>query len=245
MDDEHNERKPARRDYFLPASIVIAAVLVSVALVYNAGKKPDSGNLAGALAPDAAQQAVAGSPSNMKPVSASDHIRGNLNAPVKIVEFSDLECPFCKQFDGTLKQVLQTYGDKVAWIYRHSPLDALHPKARKEAEASECANELGGNDKFWAYIDRLYELTPSNNGLDPALLPKIATDVGLDGAKFQACLSSGKYAAHVASDLADAEASGGGGTPYSIVIGRDGKKYLLMGAYPMEQVKTIIDKALQ
>ncbi|MEK7465666.1 MAG: thioredoxin domain-containing protein [Patescibacteria group bacterium] len=222
---------PPKRDYLLSASILISALLVSVSLVYNAGKKaPESGNapLTGSVA-----DTIARAPEeNIKPVSAADHIFGDPNAPVKIVEFSDLECPFCKQFHYTMKQVVEKYAGKVAWVYRHSPIDQLHPKARKEAEASECAAELGGNTKFWAYVDRLMELTPSNNGLDLALLPKIATDVGLDSAKFNACLSSGKYAEKVASDLADAENSGGGGTPYSIVIAPNGKKTVISGALP-------------
>ena len=107
---------------------------------------------------------------NVRQVTDSDHLRGDPKAKVKVVEFSDLECPFCKRFHVTMQQVIEEYDGKVAWIYRHFPLDSLHSKARKEAEASECAAELGGNDGFWAYIDKLFEITPSNNGLDPNLL---------------------------------------------------------------------------
>lgn len=233
--EPQNNPEP-KRDYVLPASILIAALLVSLSLVYNAGKKPDAGSSAENPSPSLAGNvagAVPQSPeNNVRPVSSADHVFGDPNASVKIIEFSDLECPFCKRFHYTMKQVVEAYKGKVAWVYRHSPIDQLHPKARKEAEASECAAELGGNTKFWAYIDRLFELTPSNNGLDPALLPKIATDVGLDGAKFTACVASGKYATKISSDLADAENSGGGGTPYSIVIAPNGKKTVISGALP-------------
>lgn len=224
-----------KRDYMLPASIMIAALLISVSLVYNAGKQPSdkTGEPVNPVGNVDNNQPVNALENNVKPVTSADHIWGNPDAPVKIVEFSDLECPFCKRFHYTLKEVVEKYDGKVAWVYRHSPIDGLHPKARKEAEATECAAELGGNTKFWAYMDRLMELTPANNGLDPALLPKIATDVGLDKAKFEACLSSGKYAAKVAEHLADAENSGGGGTPYSIVISPSGKKTVIPGALPL------------
>lgn len=113
---------------------------------------------------------TSGESSNVRKVDDSDHLRGDPKASVKVVEFSDLECPFCKRFHLTMQQLMEGYSGKVAWVYRHFPLDSLHPKARKEAEASECAAELGGNDGFWAYIDKLFEITPSNNGLDPNLL---------------------------------------------------------------------------
>src|SRR6185295_5043808 len=84
---------------------------------------------------------------SVKPVAAEDHIRGDLAAPVKVIEFSDFECPFCKGFHATMKQVMADYekDGKVAWVYRHFPIDELHSKARKEAQAAECAGELGGN----------------------------------------------------------------------------------------------------
>ncbi len=117
----------------------------------------------------------------MNPVSTTDHIRGSANAKVVIVEYSDTECPFCKNFHSTMKQIMAKYeaDGSVAWVYRHSPLAQLHPKAEHEAQALECAFEQGGNDKFWAYTDRIYEVTTSNNTLDVLQLPAIASFVGL------------------------------------------------------------------
>lgn len=238
MGENLNQIQEQKKDRLLPLSILVAAVLVSGSLIYNAGKKVGTANLEDAAKP------IAPSIINIKPVSGNDHVWGNPKAPVKIIEFSDLECPFCKRFHPTLKKIVEDYKGEVVWIYRHFPLDSLHSKARKEAEATECANELGGNDKFWEYVDRLFEVTPSNNGLDPAELPKIAGYVGLNKTEFESCLSSGKYASHVAEDLKDAVNSGGTGTPYSIVIGKDGKKYSINGALPYEQVKLVVDQAL-
>ncbi len=182
---ENKEKEQSKkRDFLLPGSILIAALLVSISLVYNAGKK-NNDNLTANIAGDANQNKPKSANIIIKPVGDTDHVYGNPSAPVKIVEFSDLECPWCKNFHSVLKQTVAAYGGKVAWVYRHFPIDQLHPKARKEAEASECANELGGNDKFWSYIDRLFEITPSNNGLDANLLPQIAADIGLNKNEFE------------------------------------------------------------
>ncbi len=181
---------------------------------------------------------------SMRPISDDDHIRGDKNAPVTIVEYSDLECPFCKRFHPTLVRLINEYEGQVKWVYRHFPLTSLHPKAPKEAEATECANELGGNDKFWAYIDRLYEVTPSNNRLELSELPQIAQDVGLDRQQFEECLNSGKYAQYVQTDYQDAVTAGGTGTPYSVIIDADGNKIPVSGAVPYEQLKQVIDSLL-
>ncbi len=101
----------------------------------------------------------------MRPVTSDDHIVGNINAKIIIVEYSDLECPFCKVFHNTMHQVVEQSNGDVAWVYRHYPIAQLHPKAFREAEATECAWAQKGNEGFWKYIDKLFETTPSNNGL--------------------------------------------------------------------------------
>ena len=227
----------------MPIAIVIAGALIAGAVYWSA--RGDSV----AVAPQ--PQAVAGYTAgleNMNPVEDSDHIRGNPNTPVKIVEYSDMECPFCKRFHSTMQQVMDEYGKngKVAWVYRHFPLDSIHSQARTEAVASECANELGGNDAFWKYADRFFELTPSNNQTNIAtVLPQIAREIGLDEAKFNSCLASKKYDKHIQDDLDNATATGGNGTPWSIVVTASGKKYPLSGAQPYEAVKQLIELALQ
>ena len=184
----------------------------------------------------------------MRPVSKdSDHIRGNPAAPVTLVEYSDFECPFCKRFHVTAKQLVDESGGRVKWVYRHFPLDELHPvKARQEAVASECAAELGGNDAFWKFADRLYELTPSNNKTDiDSVLPQIAREIGLDAAKFAACRASGRHDRRVQEDYQNAVATGGRGTPWSIVVSKSGKTYPLSGSQPYAAVKQLADLALQ
>ena len=150
-----------------------------------------------------------------------------------------------------MKQVMEAYEGKVVWVYRHFPIDQLHSKARKESEASECAGELGGNEKFWEYVDKIYEVTPSNNGLDPALLPKLAEEIGLNKKAFEGCLKSGKYAEKIASQIEEAEKAGAKGTPYSIIITKKGKRYAIPGAFLFEDagsqadMKRIVEAALK
>ena len=220
----------------IPIAIVIAGALIAGTVFFTNGRT----NTVGANQP--APEAPTGDLEAMTAISASDHIRGNPDAPVKIVEYSDTECPFCKRFHETLKQAVDSNKD-VAWIYRHFPLDQLHKKARKEAVATECANELGGNDAFWKYLDRLFAVTPTNDGLDPAELPKIAQFVGLDVAKFNECLASTRYDQKIEDEVQNAQTTGGNGTPWSIVVSKSGKKYPLSGAQPLEAVKQLIEVA--
>ena len=233
----------------IPGAIMCAGIFIAGAIYFSSDKTdgiPTTPKALDNYAGDG-QKPTQDKLNQLAPISAGDHIRGNSDAAVKIGEYSDTECPFCKKFHDTMKQVMDEYGDsgKVAWVYRHFPLDQLHPRARKEAEATECAAELGGNNKFWSYLDRLMEITPANNGLNPAELPKIATYVGLDVAKFNECLSGGKYAQKIEEHVQNAVATGGNGTPWSIVVGKNGKKYPLSGAQPYASVKQLIETALQ
>lgn len=182
-------------------------------------------------------------PSAKLALSEDDWYKGNKDAPVTIVEFSDLECPFCKRFHGTMQQVIDDYGSQVKWVYRHFPLETLHSKAAKEAEATECAGELGGNEGFWAYTDRLIEITPANNGLDLALLPQIAQDAGLDRAAFEDCLDSGRHEAKVREHARQAAAAGGRGTPHSVIVAGN-TQIPLSGAQPYEAVVAAIQPYL-
>ena len=189
-----------------------------------------------------------GRAAKLRPVSRErDHIRGDPAAPVALVEYSDFECPFCKRFHPTVKRLVSESKGQLKWVYRHFPLDELHPgKARKEAVASECAAELGGNDAFWKFTDRFFELTPSNNRTDvDTVLPQIASEIGLDKARFASCLTSGRHDRRIAEDAQDAGASGGRGTPWSIVVSKSGKAYPLSGAQPYAAVKQLVELALE
>ncbi len=183
-------------------------------------------------------------PIQLAAITNQDHIRGDNDAPITIVEFSDIECPFCKRFHPTMQQILATYPGKVKWVYKHFPLESLHRNARKEAEATECAAKLGGNDGFWAYLDEIFERTPSNDGLAESELPDIAQAIGLDRSAFTNCLDSGEMSPVVTQHSKEAVAAGGQGTPYSVVISPSGETIPLSGALPISQIQDLIDSLL-
>ncbi len=181
----------------------------------------------------------------VKPISDSDHIRGNKDAKVAIIEYSDLECPFCKTFHPNVNDILKTYPDKVKLVYRHYPL-SFHANAQKEAEASECVAELGGNDSFWNFIDKLFERTTSNGtGFALDKLGPLAAEVGVNQQSFQSCLDTGKYTKKVQDQFAEGSAAGVTGTPTSFIIDRDGKGEAIVGAQPKESITAAIDKLLK
>ncbi|PCI29392.1 disulfide bond formation protein DsbA [Candidatus Kaiserbacteria bacterium] len=174
-------------------------------------------------------------------VQADDHIIGNPDATVVLIEYSDTECPFCKNHHQVLKQMTEEYDPSdFAWVYRNLPLTSLHSKAQKQAEALECAAELAGNDGFWNYANRLYDLTPSNNGLDMTLLPEIAEFAGLDVDDFTECLDSGSMAERVNEDAAEVP---GVGTPHNILI-VNGEQFPLAGGQSPEGMRQIINQLL-
>ncbi len=178
-------------------------------------------------------------------VTDKDYYRGNKNAKVVLVEYSDLECPFCKSFHPTMQQVIKEYGDRVKWIYRHFPL-SFHANAQKEAEAAECAGKLGGNDAFWKYIDAIFERTTSNGtGFALDKLVPLAKELGLSEASFKQCLDSDEMANKVKDQMAQGTEEGVTGTPGTIVIDAKGETKLIPGALPYDQVKTYIDTALK
>jgi protein-disulfide isomerase len=90
----------------------------------------------------------------MTPVNESDHIKGNRDAKVVIVEYSDFDCPFCTRFHATMNAIVKKYPPtEVAWVYRHFPLEQLHPEAETVAVAAECVAKLEGNEGFWKFAD--------------------------------------------------------------------------------------------
>jgi protein-disulfide isomerase len=174
-----------------------------------------------------------------------DHVRGDRDADVLLIEYSDLECPYCKRFHPTMQQVIKDYGDKVAWAYRHFPLN-FHANAQKEAEASECVAEFGGEDKFWEYVDKIFEMTTSNGtGFALDKLGPLAAEIGVDQGSFQECLDSGKYAQLVKDQMNAGGKAGVKGTPGTFVISKDGFSKQIPGALPIDQVKQTIDEALK
>jgi protein-disulfide isomerase len=151
---------------------------------------------------------------------------------VTIVEFSDFECPFCVRAEPTVKQILDTYGDKVRLVFKDFPLP-IHPNAPKAAEAAHCA---GAQNKYWEMHEKLFA---AGGKLAVADLKAHAREVGIDGAKFDQCLDSGEKASVVEANRKAGEEVGVTGTPAFFVNGRP-----LSGAQPFDEFKKLIDKEL-
>mgnify|MGYP003971356593 FL=1 len=173
-------------------------------------------------------------------LSDGDWFRGDKNAPITIVEFSDIDCPYCSRFHSTMVQIADDYDGAVNWVYRHFPLPSLHPEATKKAEATECVGELGGNDKFWEFLDLLFENTTEKL----ADLSGIASGIGINADDFQSCLDSGRHASKVQGHSGQAQAAGGRGTPHSIIIVGD-TTIPIQGAQPYESIAAQLDSILQ
>ena len=160
-------------------------------------------------------------------------VRGNPDAPVTIVEFSDFQCPFCKSAESTLTEVLKKYSGRVKLAYLDFPLSEIHPKAQTAAEAARCAGEQG---KFWEYHDALYA---DQSKLESAELLNRAVALNLDAKSFQSCLDSGKFKSKIQADMEQGNKVGVAGTPGFFVNG-----VFLSGAQPQAEFEKVIDNQL-
>ncbi|MFI5315412.1 MAG: thioredoxin domain-containing protein [Myxococcota bacterium] len=166
-------------------------------------------------------------------VEASGPSRGPADAAVTLVEFSDYQCPFCKRAEPTVLAIMAKYPTQVRLVYRHMPLDGLHPRARAAAIAAVCAEQQG---KFWEYHDLLFS---NQQALADADLEKYGADLGLDAAKFKACRADPASEARVNVDATAARAAGLTGTPAFFVNG-----ILISGARPLEDFTRWIDSEI-
>lgn len=226
----------------VPVAIVIASVMIAGAIFFSGGvgssaPKNDIKVPAGGTTPET--DVIKGP---IRPVDEKDHIRGNPNAPIMIIEYSDFDCPFCKNFHATMNQIMKEYGTtgKVAWVYRQFPLQQLHPSAPKIAMASECVAKLGGNDAFWKFADLVFGERGTNEQTNTSRLNEFAVSSGVSGNAFDACLASEETKPLVEEDQSDGINAGAKGTPYSLVL-VGGQQGVINGAQPYEYVRNILD----
>ena len=150
-----------------------------------------------------------------------------------VVKFEDFHCPFCKEAQHTLTQLLARYSDRIELVHKDFPIDELHPAARAGHVAARCANEQG---KFWSYHDVLYANQPK---AAPEELRNYAKAAGLDVAGFDQCLSAGRYLAAVETDINEGKQAGVAGTPAFYINGRS-----VAGAQPLENFVKLIEEEL-
>lgn len=257
------ENQPKNNILYTSLSIVVAGALIAGA-IYLTKTMPENKE---------ATENINRAKESIRPVGPDDHILGNPDAEIVVLEYGDTECPPCKMFHSTMNQVIDKYAKngEVAWVFRHMPIAGLHKKAQKEAEATECAYEQGGNNIFWNYLNRIYEITPSNDGLAPSKLTDIAKEQKLDIEKFSECLSTGKYTEKVNNDFKDGLIATDGRpvTPYIVFLtknkidisaknkidsifgageikyGSEGKSASIAGALPFQYFDLIIQTLLE
>ncbi len=241
-----HESEPRNQNIFIPIAILVVGILISGAIYMNRT----------AVAP---QKVTVNQPNTTKTdafvaITENDHILGDVEkADIVIVDYSDLECPYCKNLHEVFNKIYVEHEStgKVAWVYRHFPL-SIHTKSIKEAEAAECVAEIGGNEAFWKYIDTIFKNTPSNDGLDPANLLTYAVGLGVNKTKFEECLSSGKYTQKIKDSYDNSlKLVGSEATPYTVLVVRgqviplvDSEGYGF-GALPYPTMKALIDEFLK
>ena len=245
-----------KNNYAIPIAIVIAGVLVAGAVFW--GKSPTPQSTAQLQPPPVQTASTEELTKNAPSISASDHVLGNPAAPVTVVEYSDIECPFCRRFHPTMQKVIAEYGVKgqVSWVYRQFPLD-IHPKAYPEALASECVVAQSDNATFWKFINALMELKIGGDGQPTGVISdslsaeeriaEAAKKLNLDVSKISSCVTSQTYRQKISDARTEGIKAGLGqnqtGTPYTVIISGS-KRYFVDGAQPYEVVKGLIDKAL-
>ncbi|MBI2062667.1 MAG: DsbA family protein [Candidatus Yanofskybacteria bacterium] len=228
-----NETKLNYTQFILPGAILLAALIISGTLFYTRGGM------------GTAQIGDSGTKTERVDVKigSGDHVLGNKDAKVTIVEFSDFQCPFCRSFwSGTLPQIKRDYVDtgKAKFVYKHYPLD-FHSGARPAAEASECANDQG---KFWEFHDKVFEeqakLGQGTIQFGKPEIVKWAGVIELNMSQFNECFNSGKYAQHVSDDMAQGSKAGVGGTPTTFINGQK-----IVGAQPFANFQAVIEGLLK
>ena len=223
----------------IPVAIVLAGACIGLGLYL--GGSPAGENTAAQQYAAAEPAEPADTTDQVRPVDGTDHIKGDIDADIVIVEYSDFDCPFCSRFHESMDQIVQNNED-VAWVYRHFPLEQLHPQARAVAVASECVADLGGNDAFWTFTDRYFEERGAGNGAAHAeLIGELAIEAGVDSVAFASCFENGDTNAAVQEDIDNAVTTGGRGTPWSVVIGPSGATYPINGAQPAATVDQLLE----
>ena len=174
----------------------------------------------------------------IKKPAPKEHWNGKKNVRYVWVEYSDLQCPYCQTIHPNLTKLLSVYSGEIAWVFRQFPIPS-HPKAQKSAEATECADELGGNESFWKLTSLIFEKMPD---MELDQLPALASEIGLDETKFKTCLDSGKFAKKVINQLEEGTKAGVNSTPTSIIYDlKTGKQTSVVGALPYDDLRKSLD----
>ncbi|MBX2808162.1 MAG: DsbA family protein [Cellvibrionaceae bacterium] len=175
-------------------------------------------------------------------ISGDDSVYGEENARFSLMEFSDLECPYCKRFHEVPKKIVDISEGMVNWQWKHLPLQFHNPAAFKSAHAAECVANIQGNRAFWAYLDAVFNAT-RGNGQGVKDLAQLAVALGVDHEQFLACSSAGQFIDKINGDIALAKEHNITSTPVTLVIdNKTQKRVQLRGAQPAEAILSTIQR---
>jgi len=237
MPEEKTHRKLPSIELTPSVSIIIAGVIIAGAIIF-ANQHPAAS--AGTAAAAANTQGATAS-ANVPAPSASDHIIGSLSAPIVLVEYSDFQCPYCQMIYPSLKQIVSQSGGQIAWVMREFPLYQIHPEAMPAANAAECIAAQLGSTGFWEYADAVFN---NQSSLNASYSASLAKQFGANMALYNSCITNSTYLNTIQTETADAEASGGNGTPFTVVINtKTGKQYPISGAVSLAQIQAVIAQA--
>lgn len=222
---------PKKFELTPPVAIVLCGVIIAAAIVY-VNRYPGPAVAAPANSETQGQYAQA----NVPAPSESDHVYGSRTAEIFLIEYSDFQCPFCERVNPTLKRLVDESNGTIAWVYRHFPLESIHPEARPAARAGECIAAQLGNEGFWAFLDKVFA---NQQAMGEGLYVSIGNELGINPVAYNACVASDAYNDLIDQHIGEAYASGGTGTPFTVVYGR-GAQVPVSGALPYEQFKTVI-----
>lgn len=223
--------------YFVPVAIIVAGGLIAGAVLFTGGPAQQQAvNTAGAVE-DLDELAK-----NVRPLAASDHVRGDASAPITMIEYSDFQCPYCGTFHPVMQRIMNEYAGRVKWVYRHLPLDSIHPEANPAALASECVADIAGNDAFWTMAD---SLIANQQALSRTLYEKLAAEVGVPADALNTCLDEARFQGRIDADITNALESGAKGTPFTVVFAPGKDPIPIPGAFPYEAVKSAIEAMLR
>ena len=234
-------RTPTSTSPAIPIAIVIGFALIAVAIFLTGSREISTPKTT--IAPtDTEAPIVTDGP---RPVDETDFIRGNPNAPIVMIEYSDYDFPFCKQFHETMVQIMEEYGveGRVAWVYRQFPIAQLHPNAPKIAEAALCVGELGGQSAFWSFSDLIFEQRELTEPTNMVRLPDYAERAGVDRAAYVSCVDSGRMKEAVEASTKDAFDLGARGTPYTVLIAGN-QQAVINGAQSYQTVRSIVSNLI-
>jgi protein-disulfide isomerase len=207
----------------IASAIVIAGIIIGGAIFITRGQAADT--------------TVSGSADKLdlvERVSDVDRIRGNVDAPITVIEYADFSCHYCAQYHPTMKRLVAEEGDKVRWVYRDLPIFN-----KEAARAGVCVDKLGGDEAFWNFSDTLFA---NQDKFTTEYYQTVAVSSGITASDYSSCVADPVLKAKIDQDFASERILlGFSATPYTVIIDKTGRKFSFAGALSYDELKSVID----